>query len=66
VSEKRDRDPFVTTSDIPLAPVYDAASLAAQSPPFEAARDLGAPGAFPFTRGIHATMYRGKPWTMRQ
>ncbi len=27
---------------------------------------LGAPGAFPFTRGIHATMYRGRLWTMRQ
>ncbi|MBE0590836.1 MAG: methylmalonyl-CoA mutase, partial [Gemmatimonadales bacterium] len=25
-----------------------------------------APGAFPFTRGIHPTMYRGRPWTMRQ
>jgi methylmalonyl-CoA mutase N-terminal domain/subunit len=30
------------------------------------AADLGAPGAFPFTRGIHPTMYRGKLWTMRQ
>jgi methylmalonyl-CoA mutase N-terminal domain/subunit len=29
-------------------------------------RDLGAPGAFPFTRGVHPTMYRGKLWTMRQ
>ena len=28
--------------------------------------DLGAPGAFPFTRGVHPTMYRGKLWTMRQ
>ncbi len=27
--------------------------------------DLGNPGAFPYTRGIHATGYRGKPWTMR-
>ena len=32
----------------------------------DAARDLGAPGAFPFTRGVHPTMYRGKLWTMRQ
>jgi methylmalonyl-CoA mutase N-terminal domain/subunit len=32
----------------------------------DAARDLGDPGAFPFTRGVHPTMYRGKPWTMRQ
>jgi methylmalonyl-CoA mutase N-terminal domain/subunit len=30
------------------------------------ARDLGVPGAFPFTRGIYATMYRGRLWTMRQ
>jgi methylmalonyl-CoA mutase N-terminal domain/subunit len=29
-------------------------------------RDLGMPGDFPFTRGIHRTGYRGKPWTMRQ
>ncbi len=28
-------------------------------------RELGAPGAFPYTRGPHANMYRGKPWTMR-
>ena len=30
------------------------------------ARDLGDPGEFPYTRGIHATGYRGKLWTMRQ
>jgi methylmalonyl-CoA mutase N-terminal domain/subunit len=30
------------------------------------ARDLGYPGQFPFTRGVHATMYRGRLWTMRQ
>ncbi|HYC33096.1 MAG TPA: methylmalonyl-CoA mutase family protein, partial [Gemmatimonadales bacterium] len=30
------------------------------------ARDLGAPGEFPFTRGIHPTMYTGRLWTMRQ
>jgi len=29
-------------------------------------RDLGFPGEFPFTRGIHPTMYRGRLWTMRQ
>ena len=33
---------------------------------FDPARELGAPGEFPYTRGIHRTMYRGKPWTMRQ
>ena len=36
-------------------------------PPDRAADDgLGAPGAFPFTRGIHPTMYRGRRWSMRQ
>jgi methylmalonyl-CoA mutase N-terminal domain/subunit len=30
------------------------------------ARDIGAPGAWPFTRGVHPTMYAGKLWTMRQ
>jgi methylmalonyl-CoA mutase N-terminal domain/subunit len=29
-------------------------------------RDLGRPGAFPYTRGVHPTMYGGKLWTMRQ
>ncbi len=33
---------------------------------WDAARDLGLPGQFPYTRGIHPTMYRGRLWTMRQ
>jgi methylmalonyl-CoA mutase N-terminal domain/subunit len=33
---------------------------------FDAERDLGFPGAFPYTRGIQPTMYRGRLWTMRQ
>src|SRR5437868_15046649 len=28
--------------------------------------DIGLPGEFPFTRGVQPTMYRGRPWTMRQ
>ena len=43
-------------------PVYTPADLAG----FDPARRLGAPGHYPFTRGIHPTMYRGRPWTMRQ
>jgi len=35
-------------------------------PAFDAAEKLGLPGRFPFTRGIHPTMYVGRPWTMRQ
>src|SRR4051812_10523471 len=29
-------------------------------------RDLGYPGAYPFTRGVYPSMYRGRLWTMRQ
>jgi methylmalonyl-CoA mutase, N-terminal domain len=42
-------------------PVYGPADVAG-----DAARDVGAPGVFPFTRGIHPSMYRAKLWTMRQ
>ena len=47
---------------IPIKPVYGPADLAG----FDAARDLGAPGEYPFTRGIHPHMYRARVWTMRQ
>ena len=43
-------------------PVYDAGDLAS----WDAERQLGVPGAYPYTRGIHPTMYRGKLWTKRQ
>ena len=43
---------------------FDADDLAARG--FEAAKDLGEPGRFPFTRGPQRSMYRGKLWTMRQ
>jgi methylmalonyl-CoA mutase, N-terminal domain len=33
---------------------------------WDAERELGFPGQFPFTRGVYPTMYRGRPWTMRQ
>jgi methylmalonyl-CoA mutase N-terminal domain/subunit len=45
-----------------FAPVYGAADLAA----IDLARDVGEPGAFPFTRGIYREMYRRRLWTMRQ
>jgi len=43
-------------------PWYGPADLAGWDPSVE----LGRPGAFPFTRGIHPTMYRGRVWSMRQ
>src|SRR3954454_6270601 len=51
-----------TQSGIPLAPVYGPEDL---GPDWNYATSLGNPGQFPFTRGPHETMYRGKPWTMR-
>jgi methylmalonyl-CoA mutase N-terminal domain/subunit len=60
------RQPFQTAAEIPLEDLYDAGDLANLNPPFDPDRDLGFPGDFPFTRGIHPTMYRGRPWTMRQ
>ncbi|MGZ4698174.1 MAG: methylmalonyl-CoA mutase family protein, partial [Oryzihumus sp.] len=49
-------------SDLPIAPVYDQADLEG----FDPESKLGAPGQYPFTRGVYPTMYTGKPWTMRQ
>jgi methylmalonyl-CoA mutase N-terminal domain/subunit len=54
--------PFTTISGRAIDPLYGPASLAS----FDYARDLGDPGQFPYTRGIHETMYRGRTWTMRQ
>ncbi len=45
-------------------PFFTPADLAGMG--FDADRDLGAPGEFPYTRGIQPTMYRGRLWTMRQ
>jgi methylmalonyl-CoA mutase N-terminal domain/subunit len=53
---------FSTLSDIPVGPLYTAEDLAG----FDADRDLGLPGAYPYTRGVYPSMYRGRLWTMRQ
>ncbi len=51
-----------TISDHPLKPLYGPEDLAG----IDHDRDLGYPGEYPYTRGIHPTMYRGRLWTMRQ
>jgi methylmalonyl-CoA mutase N-terminal domain/subunit len=61
-AERRER--FATASDIEIADLYTAADL--ESIDFAPERDLGLPGEFPFTRGVQATMYRSRFWTMRQ
>jgi len=58
---------FTTLSGVQVDPVYGPsgsdAEVAAAIPGFER---IGWPGEFPFTRGLHATGYRGRPWTIRQ
>ena len=53
---------FTTISGRPIERLYTAEDRAG----IDDARDLNDPGNFPYTRGIHATGYRGKLWTMRQ
>ncbi len=53
---------FTSISGVPVQPLYGPEQLA----DFDPKRDLGEPGGFPYTRGIHRDMYRGKPWTIRQ
>lgn len=52
---------YQTDCGLPLKRVYTAADVA-DIP----AGELGLPGAYPFTRGVYPTMYRGRPWTIRQ
>ena len=59
---KERKDRFDSLSGLPIARLYGKDDLKG----WEAERDLGLPGEFPFTRGIYPTMYRGRLWTMRQ
>jgi methylmalonyl-CoA mutase N-terminal domain/subunit len=57
--ERRDR--FITASGSPVGRLYTPADTGEA----DYARDIGLPGRFPYTRGVQATGYRGKLWTMR-
>src|SRR5436189_5239159 len=58
---KTERDvPFTTLSGEPVAPLYGPEHVGDHE------TRIGRPGAFPFTRGVYPTMYRGRLWTMRQ
>jgi methylmalonyl-CoA mutase N-terminal domain/subunit len=61
--DPRDDGVVRTISGIPLEPSYGPKDLEARGWKYE--ERLGDPGQYPYTRGPHATMYRGKPWTMR-
>lgn len=52
----------VSESGLPIEPVYGPAALDG----WDLEARLGAPGSYPYTRGIYPTMYTGRPWTMRQ
>ena len=52
---------FTTSSDIEIKPAFAPGDAQTN---YE--QDLGAPGAYPFTRGVYESMYRGRLWTMRQ
>jgi methylmalonyl-CoA mutase N-terminal domain/subunit len=68
--EQRERRPAtdarpsdaLTLSGEPLKPLYGPVDLAG----FDHEAKLGRPGAYPFTRGVYPSMYRGRLWTMRQ
>jgi len=53
---------FMTTSSRPIKPLYGPEDV--ENVDFD--RDIGYPGQYPYTRGVHASMYRRKMWTMRQ
>jgi methylmalonyl-CoA mutase N-terminal domain/subunit len=57
---ERERGVFVTSSAFPVEPVYGPWNAPAPG------ERLGLPGEYPFTRGIHPSMYRSRLWTMRQ
>ncbi len=59
---KERRGSFTTISGRPINQLYTPNDVAA----LDYERDLADPGAFPYTRGIHPTGYRGRLWTMRQ
>jgi methylmalonyl-CoA mutase N-terminal domain/subunit len=54
--------PPTTVSGVPIEALYTPEQLGA----FDPETDLGYPGQYPFTRGVHASMYRSRLWTMRQ
>jgi methylmalonyl-CoA mutase N-terminal domain/subunit len=56
------KQPPTTVSSVPIEPLYTAESLNG----FDPDADLGYPGQYPYTRGVHASMYRSRLWTMRQ
>ncbi|MDY7040444.1 MAG: methylmalonyl-CoA mutase family protein, partial [Chloroflexota bacterium] len=55
------QETFLTTSSVPVERLHTPLDVG----DMDYARDLGFPGEYPFTRGVHPTMHRGRLWTMR-
>src|SRR5215216_4819431 len=60
-SPEREGELFSTISGLPVDPLYTPENVE-----LDYERDIGYPGAYPFTRGVYPSMYRGRLWTMRQ
>jgi len=67
-AEKREEKPvqkrtsFKNLSGFEIKPLYGPEDVSG----FDYRADLGIPGEYPYVRGVHQTMYRGRPWTIRQ
>jgi len=55
------RKEFITTSSVPIRRLHTPLDI----PPGHFNQKVGLPGEYPYTRGVHPTMYRGRLWTMR-
>ncbi|HKX56505.1 MAG TPA: methylmalonyl-CoA mutase family protein [Xanthomonadales bacterium] len=53
------KEQFETLSGLPINDIYTAADV-------DSSKTIGLPGEYPFTRGVHPTMFRARPWTIRQ
>lgn len=59
--ERKAEGDYITTSSQRINRLYTPLDI----PNFDYSRDIGMPGEYPYVRGVHATMHRSKPWTMR-
>ncbi|HYF94669.1 MAG TPA: methylmalonyl-CoA mutase family protein [Symbiobacteriaceae bacterium] len=62
MSHQERKERFAGVSDREIKRTYTPDDVAG----LDYTRDLGDPGEYPYTRGVHPTMYRGRLWTMRQ
>jgi len=60
--QSRGEESFKNLSGFEVRPLYGPEDVSG----FNYKKDLGLPGEYPYVRGVHQTMYRGRPWTIRQ